>query len=136
MKNKETQIDIKLKEWIRKAYDDELNARSILKHRDGTPSGVCFLSQQMAEKLFKVVLILKQERFPKIHNLLKLLEIIIKFDNDFRELKKSAIILNEFYITSRYPDDLQEFSWEDAEEAFEATEKIKKFVLNKIKVKA
>ncbi|MBI2459091.1 MAG: HEPN domain-containing protein [Parcubacteria group bacterium] len=39
--------------WVRKARDDELNIRSILKHRDGAPSGVCFLSQQMAEKYLK-----------------------------------------------------------------------------------
>ncbi|KKP69152.1 MAG: hypothetical protein UR66_C0001G0034 [Candidatus Moranbacteria bacterium GW2011_GWE1_35_17] len=120
-------------EWFKKAYDDELNAKSILKHKDGTPGGACFLAQQMAEKLFKAVLVFKEGRFPKIHNVVKLLKLIIKTDIDFKELEEEAVILNDFYITSRYPDDMQEFSWQDAEEAFDAAEKIKKFVFKKLK---
>lgn len=52
-------------EWLKKAEDDELNAKSILKHRDGTPSGVCFLSQQIAEKCLKTLLVFNKKEFPK-----------------------------------------------------------------------
>ena len=44
------------KEWLDKANDDYLNAKSILNHKDGAPSGVCFLSQQLAEKCLKALL--------------------------------------------------------------------------------
>ena len=122
-----------MEEWIKKAIDDELNARSILTHRDGTPSCACFLSQQMAEKYLKAFLVHKKKWFPKIHPLDKLVELCGKLDSSFEELKESAIFLTEFYVPVRYPGDCPEFSWRDAEEAFEAAERVKDFVLNKIK---
>lgn len=42
-------------------------------------------------------------------------------------------IFSSYYIETRYPGDFPEFSWRDAEEAFEAAKNIKKFVLEKIK---
>ena len=50
MQNKFSPQELQAKEWIKKANDDELNARSILAHRDGMPSGTCFLSHKMVEK--------------------------------------------------------------------------------------
>ncbi len=34
-----------IERWLNKIQDDELSAKSILKHKDGSPSTVCFLSQ-------------------------------------------------------------------------------------------
>lgn len=59
--------DLLAEEWTKKAQDDELNARSILTHRDGTPNGACLLSHQMAEKYFKAYMVLKKRWYPKIH---------------------------------------------------------------------
>lgn len=126
--------ELNIQEWINKADEDELNARSILKHRDGTPTIVCFLSQQMAEKYLKTLLISYQKEFPKIHDLKRIATLIEPFVPDIFELEEEFNILNKYYATARYPGDFPEgFSWYDAEEAFEAAKRIKEFVLEKIK---
>ena len=100
--------------------------------KKGAPSTACFLSQQMAEKYFKAFLIAKNREFPKIHLLDSLLELCIKIYYIFKELKKEAISLNDYYIDARYPGDYPEFSLKEAKQAFNNALKIKEFVLRKI----
>lgn len=119
-------------EWIKRAQDDELNARSILTHRDGTPGGVCFLSQQIAEKYLKAFLVKIKGEFPKVHHLEYLLKICAEIDNDFMSLKDDAVLLSDFYVESRYPGDYPEFTWQEAEKAYESAKRIKELVLQKI----
>lgn len=61
--------ELLVEEWLKRAYDDQLNARSILTHKDGAPNGPCFLSQQMVEKYLKAYLVFRKKRFPRIHAL-------------------------------------------------------------------
>ncbi len=133
MKNSNIPPDMQVKEWLIRAGDDELNARSILKHKDGTPSGVCFLTQQMAEKYLKAFLVYSTMDYPKIHQLDKLLELCAAEDDSFNEMRDDAILLNEFYMEMRYPANIPNFSWKEAEEAFKTAEKIRDFVLGKLK---
>ena len=119
------------REWFIKAQDDELSAKAILRGRDGAPSTVCFLSQQIAEKYLKGLLIFHGGTFPKIHDLLELKELLLEKGADINQLHKEAKTLNRYYIDARYPGDYPEFSWQDAEEAFEAAKKIRDFVLKK-----
>lgn len=135
MNTQNKQKDLLAEEWIKKAHDDELNANSILTHRDGAPSGVCLLSHQMAEKYFKAYLVFKTKRYPKIHFLDELTEICMELDSSFTELKDAAARLDPFYTPARYPDDYPEFTWQEAEQAIEAAKKIKDFILDKIKMK-
>ena len=124
--------DLQVEEWLKKAHDDELNARSILTHRDGTPGGVCFMSHQMAEKCLKAFLVAKKKDYPKIHPLDKLVELCLRIDRSFVKLKELAIFLNAFYVPTRYPGEYPEFTWQDAEKAYDVAQKIKEFVLKKI----
>lgn len=120
-----------ISEWLEKAHDDELNARSILTHRDGTPGAVCFLSQQMAEKFLKSLLVFHQKELPKIHDLIRLENLLIENEPEVKNLHEDLVVLNGYYIETRYPGDYPEFSWNDAEEALAAAEKIKSFVFEK-----
>ncbi|MBU3925375.1 MAG: HEPN domain-containing protein [Patescibacteria group bacterium] len=133
MSDKPIKKDLITGEWLKKAKDDELNAASILRHRDGTPNGVCFLSHQMAEKCLKAFLVQEKKEYPKIHSLLKLTELCAKIDKSFVEIKDEVIFLNTFYAPVRYPGDYPEFSWQEAEEAFKMAEQIRDFVLSKLK---
>src|SRR3989344_2764104 len=131
MQNK-TQL---INEWIARANDDELNARSVLKHRDGTPANVCFLSQQMAEKYLKALLLSYTGDYPRTHDLNQLASLLEDYVSSiFYEMKSEIGFLNPYYVTTRYPADvsIESFTWEMAEQAFKATEKIKEFVLLKI----
>ncbi|MEW6007370.1 MAG: HEPN domain-containing protein [bacterium] len=49
-----------------------------------------------------------------------------------KELHSNLIILNRYYIETRYPGDYPEFSWQEGEQAYESARKIKEFVLQLI----
>lgn len=127
-------LDLQAAEWIAKSRDDELNAASILRHRDGAPSGVCFLAQQMSEKLLKAFLVQERGNYPKIHSLPKLTELCIVINENFKELEEDVVFLDVFYNPSRYPVAFCSFSWREAEKAMVAANKIKEFILEKIKL--
>ena len=119
-------------DWFKKAQDDELSAKDILNNKEGAPSTVCFLAQQMAEKYLKGFLVYRKFRFPKIHQLDRLVKLCMKFDKKFIDVKKEAEYLTIFYIITRYPGDYPEFTFKEARNAFSAALKIKSFVLKKI----
>lgn len=119
-------------EWLKKSGDDELNARSIVTHRDGAPSGVCFLSQQMAEKCLKALLAYHQKPFPKIHDLLDLETRLLDAEPEIKTLHEDLVTLNRYYIETRYPGDYPEFSWQDADDAFMAASNIANFIKQRI----
>ncbi len=120
-------------EWFLRAGDDELSAKSILKNKDSSPNTVCFLSQQIAEKFLKGFLVFKGVRFSKIHQLDRLVALCGEIDNQFENIKKEAEYLSEFYISTRYPGDYPQFTFKDAESAFEKAMGIKNLVLKKVK---
>ncbi len=119
-------------EWLHKANDDELNVRSILKHRDGTPNGVCVFSQQMAEKYLKGFLVYLGIEFPNTHDIVELATLIRSTHPAIDELKEDGDYLSRLYVKIRYPSDTPDRSWEEAERALAAAERIKEFVLSKI----
>ena len=119
--------------WLHKAQEDELSAKSILEHKDGSPSTVCFLSQQIAEKSLKALVIFFDLELEKIHDLIKLISLLESSFPEIIELKEEAKLLNRYYIETRYVGDYPEFIWENAEGAFVAAEKIINFVTERIK---
>jgi HEPN domain-containing protein len=122
-------------EWAKSGENDELNIVSIMKHRDGTPSMVCFLSQQMGEKYLKGLLLVYSDDYPKIHSLNKIMALLKPYNFDTEmSLKKEIAILDAFYVETRYVSDvpLENYTWKMAEEAYEAAKKIKELVLKKI----
>ena len=127
-----TPAELRVDEWLHKAEEDELNTRSLLRHRDGAASGVCFLAHQMAEKYLKAYLVAQRNWFPKIHPLDNLVELCAEHDAAFLELGATATTLDPFYTPARYPADLPEFSWTDAEQALNLACTIKRFVLERL----
>lgn len=111
-------------EWLRRAEDDALNARSALKHRDGTPTQVCFLAQQIAEKLLKGALIHFTGDAPFVHDLAQLIDALAPHLRLPAEVAEHTEMLSRYYVTARYPSEipLETFTWERAEEAFAAAE--------------
>lgn len=121
-----------IQEWLDYAHNDELNAKSILTHRDGHPNGTCFLSQQMAEKYLKALVVFFKKHVPRVHDLLELETILMLVQSEVEELHEDLTVLNRYYIATRYPGDYPEFSWKDAKEAYDAALRVKDFVLAKI----
>lgn len=121
-------------DWFKKAKDDELSCKDILDDRRGAPNTVCFLSQQLAEKFLKGYLVYKGKKFPKIHQLDRLIKLCKEVDSTFDEIKDDAEYLTGFYVAARYPGDYPDFFWKDAEKAFESACKIKEFILSRIDI--
>ncbi len=118
-------------EWFEKAEEDEISIKAILKEM-GSPSTVCFLSQQMAEKYLKGLLVFHNKSFPKVHDLLELETRLLQFEPEINEIHENIKTLNRYYIETRYPGDYPEFDWEESKEAYQAAAQIKQFVLRKI----
>ncbi len=115
------------KQWFQKAKNDLLNADNNF-HSEKIPyDTVCFHCQQAAEKLLKAFLINNNNEIPYTHDLLLLLEHILKIDNSAEELRDYLIILIPYAVEIRYPDDWFMPSPEDALEARNATAKVIKW---------
>ena len=87
-------------EWLRAAEDDLEDARVLL--RAGRYAGAAFHAHQAAEKALKAVIIaVRRELPPRIHNLLELARILGIEDEQLIEALRR---LNPHYRVARYPD--------------------------------
>jgi len=118
--------------WRQKA-DDDFSAATILSEHSGPAATICFLCQQAAEKYLKGYLLLRGRPLKRIHQLDALLEDCTTLDESFQCLVEDAVLLKEYYITSRYPADLvREVSKEEGAAAITAASRIRGFVLGRV----
>ena len=116
-----------LEEWISKAEEDYEAALDLIRRRRRPlPNSVCFHGQQCAEKYLKSYLIYRERTFPKIHNLLALLEMCLSLDEIFEELRDPLIQLNSYATEVRYPG--RYATVEEAREAVQAMTQVRRFV--------
>lgn len=115
-------------EWIGKAEEDLLSLRSLIKHKDGSPSTGCFLAQQAVEKLLKALIVRQGDRLEKIHDLVTLYNKVKTFESWIEEFLDEITVLNRYYIETRYPGDYPEFSWEECQKALNTVIRIKERV--------
>ncbi|TSC72734.1 MAG: HEPN domain-containing protein [Parcubacteria group bacterium Gr01-1014_38] len=117
-------------EWIRKAEEDELSAKAVLK--EGAPSTGCFLAQQIAEKYLKALLIRHRLEFPKTHDLIALASLVEPRVQGVRVLQDDLKTLGRYYVETRYPGDYSPFTREECQHALEAALRVKDFVMKRL----
>lgn len=121
-------------EWVSKAEGDFATAgREVRARKMPNYDAVCFHGQQCAEKYLKAVLQENNIPIPKIHFLLELLAMILKFDPSFEFLKADLEVLENYSVRYRYPgisSDLQE-----AKSAYTAAETVRTFIRQKLGLK-
>jgi HEPN domain-containing protein len=127
--------------WFKTAEDD-LDSAKILKD-SGKYAHSCFHSQQAAEKSLKAVWYFLDED-PWGHSIMKLIDELepVSWDlyQKFEPLKRIALVLDRFYIPTRYPNGLPDltpdvaFSDEDALACVNHTEKIMDVVRSVLKL--
>ena len=118
--------------WLAKAGEDELSAGALVEREAGAPSTVCFLSQQMAEKYLKGLLVFHNEEFLKVHDLIELETLLLGVEPEIQSFHEDCKTLNQYYVGTRYPGDVPEFTFKECKSAFEAALRIKEFVSEKI----
>lgn len=107
------------KDWLSQAENDQLWAQSSL--ASGYYSQVCFIAQQVAEKCLKSIAYYRGFDFVKGHSVLA----ITKELGINGKLARAASRLDQYYISTRYPDAVPEgapYEFFDKEQAVEALE--------------
>lgn len=125
-------IENRSKDWLQQAENDLQFAGYALSGKYF--SQVCFVSQQAAEKALKALAFHRGSKAIIGHSVKKIAE-ELKLNS---EVDKAARILDQYYITARYPDGLPAgsphnfFSEDEARSAIEAAEIIFKRVKNEM----
>jgi len=118
--------------WLIKAGNDFLTAETMLAASQPTPDTICFHAQQCAEKCLKAFLVWHDQDFEKIHDLVRLLEFCLPIDPTFETLRETAILLTDYAVEARYPDDWREIPLAEAQEAVMHARQFADFVRSKI----
>ena len=112
-------------EWVEFAEVDLDTARLALRRKKISTYIVCFHAQQSIEKYLKAILILRQVKFPKIHDLRRLSDLLaengILLGMSATQLDK----VTKYSVMVRYPGDQPVI--EEAKEAVETAKPVRKF---------
>jgi len=124
----------KVKNWLSIADDDLKTVYNELKAKEPVTRAICFHAQQCVEKYLKAYLTFKQKYFRKTHDIEELIFLCLETDKEFEKLRDiKAHELIKYGVEVRYPDEFYLPSMEEAERAAEIAEKVKNFVLSKLK---
>ncbi|MEW6103321.1 MAG: HEPN domain-containing protein [bacterium] len=122
-----------IKSWIEFASEDLKMAELALE--EGIYNQTCFHSEQCVEKTIKALIIHRDFIYPKSHKLADLLSLL---PETFKDLKEKILLLDRFYIPTRYPDALPGALPEglptakDSEEAIEIAREVFEKVKNMV----
>ncbi|MBC8180332.1 HEPN domain-containing protein [candidate division KSB1 bacterium] len=119
-------------QWLKKADNDIVTAKQTLLLDGGPTDTVCFHAQQAVEKAMKALLTFNEISFPRIHDLLRLLELALQFLPELEKMRTELAEISNYAVEVRYPDDWFEPSRDDALQALEIAKKIVKSVKQKI----
>lgn len=120
MKNNHEKLAYK---WITIAEDDLKSARALIE--DKIYRNACFHCQQAVEKYVKGLMVHRKIKYPKIHDLLELNQILNNHDISVSASLDDLELLDSFYIEPRYPDAYFEvYTKKEAQEALQIAEKI------------
>lgn len=94
-------------------------------------SDACFMSEQASQKALKAYLLFKGERHILSHSVRELVDSCAKYDGEFNCLIEYGMILDKYYIPTRYPDALappavpyKSYTEKEAAEAVDYAKKI------------
>jgi HEPN domain-containing protein len=89
-------------QWFDRAREDLQVARLVVQERHYAHA--CFLSQQCIEKALKAYLLEKANTYPRVHKLVDLLAECETLDAAFGAYRADCIVVDQYYIPTRYPD--------------------------------
>src|SRR5438105_241340 len=90
-------------EWVRKAEADIGMAKLLAVSKTPFHDGVCFHSQQGAEKYLKALLQELSVAVPRTHELKDLLALLLPYYASLRATRRGLDFLTRFAVEPRYP---------------------------------
>lgn len=133
MKNKNSEVEKLVKQWIEIAEEDlsvailGLSVSSSVSYRI-----ISFHSQQCAEKYLKAFLVFNNLEFPYTHSITTLIDLCARVDNTFESLR-DAEILSSYATANRYPGEFEKLKKSDAVKSVKLSERVASFVKKKLK---
>ncbi|NLY76066.1 MAG: HEPN domain-containing protein [Firmicutes bacterium] len=118
--------------WFIKADNDLKTAEFGMTAEEPITDTICFHCQQAVEKYLKAFIVYKGQIPGKTHNIAVLLRKCAQLDNSFLELS-GIDHLTDYAVTLRYADGFYIPPVEEAEAALEDAQRVKEFVISKIK---
>lgn len=125
------ELSEKVRRWIIKAENDMKAIQNLLDSSDIITDAICFHSQQAAEKFLKAYLVYNGVDPEKTHKIERLIETCLKIDSSFIDLK-DTVLLTEYAVEFRYPDDFYIPDEDEARNAFRLAIAVKNFVMKKV----
>ena len=122
------------REWITKAEGDFSTASREARVRYAPNyDAVCFHCQQCAEKYLKAYLQEQNQPFPRVHELIELLELCLGFDRDFELIRDLLKDLTRYAVDVRYPG--ESAVRDDARAAMKAVKAVREFMRRKLRIR-
>lgn len=120
------------KQWIHYALGDLGVAEREILYESPAYHTICFLCQSATEKLLKGFLIYHGWELKKTHDIVALLALCAEYDDDLARMVDQGIILNEYIIAGRYPEDLayEQLGTAEAREALQAAHNIRDRIMD------
>ncbi len=120
-----------ISEWFEKADEDILASEVVIEASPKLYDVSAFHAQQAAEKYLKAFIAFNEVMPPKVHNIKELIDIAAQFDEAFESIR-NAETLSKFAVRSRYPDDMEVDTKEQALYILSVAKLVKNFVRKKI----
>lgn len=122
-----------IQQWLKLARSDLGLAKLLVENKFGYELHVCFHSQQSVEKMLKAFLTKHRKRFPKTHDIEKLLKFIKPLDEQLSVDLSFAEFLSDYAVSHRYPDAAkEEVTATKAKDALKAAILVSEIVLAKL----
>jgi len=121
-----------VRDWLLKAQGDLIAARKLAAEPDPRYDAALFHCQQAAEKAVKGFLVLHDLRFEKTHDVGALLERAAAIRADFSSLVEDGEFLSPYATAFRYPGQALAPTSEEFGEAYQAAERICRFVVSTV----
>ena len=125
-----------IQQWLDRAAEDLVVAHLVFK--EAHFSHACFLAQQCVEKSLKAFLLARKNAYPRAHKLVDLIAQCISIDSDFSRFRDGCIVIDQYYVPTRYPNGVPGGLAEglpgrqEAEEAVAYAESIMEFTLSQL----
>lgn len=117
-------------EWFKVAETDLASAEYLQGMRPIPIEVICYHCQQSAEKHMKGFLALKGEAIEKIHDLVRLNKMCLKYEEDFKTIEEDCLMLTDYAVNVRYPFPM-DINEADMHLALKSARRIKDFISEK-----